>query len=81
MNSSKVKLSCTAVAVTIVISSLLPNSLVTIMADLQGSSRFDHKKDKYHQLHILSYQAVFGYVFDNGFLQTSFSALTMYLNS
>jgi hypothetical protein len=51
------------------------------MADLQGRSRFDHKKDKYHQLHILSYQAVFGYVFDNGFLQTSFSALTMYLNS
>ncbi|MEG3924508.1 MULTISPECIES: hypothetical protein [unclassified Microcoleus] len=51
------------------------------MTDRQGRAHFDHKKDKYHQLHILSYQAVFGYVFDNGFLQTSFSALTMYLNS
>lgn len=46
----------------------------------QGRSYFDHKKDKYRQLHILSYQAVFGYVFDNGFLQTTLSALTMYLN-
>ncbi|MEG4406281.1 hypothetical protein [Microcoleus sp. MON2_D5] len=66
---------------TIVIYSLLANLLVTIMSARQGRSHFDYKKDKYHQLHILSYQAVFGYVFDNGFLQTSFSALTIYLNS
>ncbi|WP_293360218.1 MULTISPECIES: hypothetical protein [unclassified Microcoleus] len=51
------------------------------MGDREGRSNFDRKKDKYHQLHILSYEAVFCYVFDNGFLQTSLSALTMYLNS
>ncbi|WP_293154993.1 MULTISPECIES: hypothetical protein [unclassified Microcoleus] len=81
MNSSRVKCFCATLAATIVISSLLGNLLVIIMGDREGRSNFDRKKDKYHQLHILSYEAVFCYVFDNGFLQTSLSALTMYLNS
>jgi hypothetical protein len=40
MKSSKVKFFCAAVAVTIVIYSLLVNLLVTIMSDRQGRSHF-----------------------------------------